>query len=235
MNLFSRLVRLPLRLVPSGLTVRVLTGELKGGKWITGASTHGCWVGTYERDAQRMFRTFVREGMVVYDVGANVGFFTLLAARLAGRSGRVYSFEPVPRNLQYLRKHVEANAASTVTVMDIALSSRKGTARFASAHNPSIGRLDASGDVEVRTETIDDLVSSGQIPPPAFVKMDVEGAEHDVLTGAVSVLQKHKPVILLSTHGTTVHDRCCAFLRELGYELRITRDGDGHYTVLATN
>ena len=98
-----------------------------------------------------------------------------------------------------------------------------------------MGRLDASGDVEVRTETLDDLVSSGQVPPPDFVKMDVEGAEHDVLTGAVSVLQKHKPVILLSTHGTVVHDRCCSFLRELGYELRITRDGDGHYTVLATN
>jgi FkbM family methyltransferase len=235
-NLLSRLVRAPLRLVPRGATMRVLSGELRGWKWIAGAATHGCWLGTYEPEAQRVFRDAVHDGDVVYDVGANVGFFTLIAAKHAGARGAVYAFEPVARNLAILRRHVAMNGASSVRVLELALSSAPGVARFASGANASMGKLDAAGEVEVRVETLDRLVASGEIAPPRFIKMDVEGAEHDVLTGAATILARDRPTLLLSTHGYEIHERCCALLRAHQYQLQLLRDGelDGQYTLLAT-
>jgi FkbM family methyltransferase len=225
---------MPLRLVPRGATVPILSGRLRGWKWITGSATHGCWLGTYERETQRVFARLVHEGDVVYDIGANAGFFTLLAARIVGRRGAVYAFEPLPRNLGYLRRHVAANHAA-VHVLPIALSSSSGVARFATAGSAAMGRLADAGDLEVRTETVDELVSSGRIPPPRFMKIDVEGAEHAVLTGAAATLARDRPVILLSTHGYEVHEQCCAFLRDLRYDIEMVRDGtaDGQYTLVA--
>lgn len=236
MNLLSRVIRLPLRLVPSGREIRILTGELRGWKWITGSATHGTWLGTYERESQQAFKLAVHEGDIVYDIGANVGFFTLLAAKLVGRSGAVYAFEPLRRNIEYLNRHIVANNLTTVHVLPIAVSSRKGVAQFTSADSPSMGRLTPGGDVEVETESLDELVGSGRVPAPHFIKIDVEGAEYDVLNGAASVLRRHRPAMLLSLHGYREYERCCALVRALSYELSMIRDGsaDGQYTVLAT-
>ena len=215
--------------------VRILSGDLRGAKWITGSATHGCWLGTYERETQQAFRTLVREGDVVLDIGANVGFFTLLAARRTGPGGSVYAFEPLPRNLAYLRRHLELNSVTNVEVLPVALSSSAGTARFGSAANPAMGGLAVEGELEVRTETLDELVASKRVRPPGFLKIDVEGAEYDVLMGAAATLTRHRPVLLLSTHGYREQERCCAFLHNLRYELRELRDGtvDGQYTMLA--
>jgi len=235
-RLLSRLIRLPLRLVPVDRVVRILSGELRGSKWITSAATHGCWIGTYERETQRAFKQLIRKGNVVLDIGANAGFFTLLAAKQTGPQGAVFSFEPLPRNLDYLHRHIALNRATNVQVLPIALAAQSGFARFGTAANPAMGGLATEGELEVRTESLDELVVSGRVAPPHFLKIDVEGAEYGVLTGAATVLGRHRPFILLSTHGYREHERCCAFLRGLQYELRDLRDGtsDGQYTVLAS-
>ena len=236
MRLLSRLIRLPLRLVPVDRVVRILSGELRGSKWITSSATHGCWMGTYERETQRAFKQLICKGSVVLDIGANAGFFTLLAAKQTGPQGAVFSFEPLPRNLDYLHRHIALNQASNVQVLPIALAAQSGFARFGIAANPAMGGLATEGELEVRTESLDELVVSGRVAPPHFLKIDVEGAEYGVLTGAAAVLGRHRPFILLSTHGYREHERCCAFLRDLQYELRDLRDGtiDGQYTVLAS-
>ncbi|HYI10649.1 MAG TPA: FkbM family methyltransferase [Thermoanaerobaculia bacterium] len=235
MRLLSRLIRLPLRLVPAGRTVPILTGALRGWKWITGSATHGCWLGTYEREAQEAFRELIREGDVVYDIGANAGFFTLLASRLTGPRGTVYAFEPLPRNIDYLQRHVAVNHAANVRVLPIAVSSSTGVAHFDTASNAAMGRIKDEGVLEVQTESLDALVASGRVIPPRFMKIDVEGAELEVLHGAATLLQRHHPKMLLSTHGVRIHERCCALLEEWGYALRFVRDGtdDGQYTVVA--
>jgi hypothetical protein len=86
---YGRAIRWPLRCVPRDVTVPILQGPLRGARWVVGSHTHGCWFGSYEADRQRAFVRLVRPGAVVYDLGANVGFYTLLAARLAGPAGRV--------------------------------------------------------------------------------------------------------------------------------------------------
>ena len=88
------LVRLPLRLIPPSHVITVKDGLNKGARWIVGSSIHGCWLGTYESEKQNVVSKLVRPGMVVWDVGANAGFYTLAFARLVGNTGRVYAFEP---------------------------------------------------------------------------------------------------------------------------------------------
>lgn len=85
----GKLLRLPLKLIPDKTVLPVLQGKLKGKKWIKGSSINGCWLGTYEFDKQQLFQDYVKPGMVIYDVGANAGFYTLLSSVLTGNSGKV--------------------------------------------------------------------------------------------------------------------------------------------------
>ncbi|HTV26101.1 MAG TPA: FkbM family methyltransferase [Polyangiaceae bacterium] len=216
----GRVLRAPLAWLPEGMRVRVLQGPLRGKTWLVGAHTHGCWLGSYEWDKQLAFTRLVRPGSVVYDVGANAGFYTLLGAVSAGPSGRVVAFEPLPRNLSFLRAHVRLNALDNVTILDVAVAAAPGTARFASGATAAMGTLSTAGELEVRTSSLDALVQSAVIPPPDVIKMDIEGGELVALQGARGVLARHEPTLLLATHADAVHTECVALLGELGYECR---------------
>ncbi len=121
-SLFGRLARRSLGLIPRGTTLRVIQGPLKGMRWIAGFSTHGCWTGSYELRKQKEFQRRVREGFIVCDIGANVGFYTLLGAVLTGERGHIYSFEPRPRNVEILVRHLSMNQIENATVFSAALS-----------------------------------------------------------------------------------------------------------------
>lgn len=235
MNWFGRLVRLPLKLIPASTQMQVLSGPLAGQRWISTAASHGCWLGTYERDLQNLLVRTVRPGDVVWDVGANVGFFTLLAAKLTGAQGRVVAIEPLPRNLDLLQQHLALNKVANVTVISQAVADAAGTALFAADASPSMGRLDAKAGFVVNVTTIDTLVASGIAPAPRIIKMDIEGAESRALKGARRTLERNRPVLLLSTHGWAQHDACMSMLGQLGYELTLRRDGaaDGQYELVA--
>lgn len=217
----GKALRLPLRLIPARMHVPILQGPLRGKKWIVGSTNHGCWLGSYEYAKQKAFADVVRRGDVVYDLGANVGFYSLLASVLTGPEGRVFSFEPAPENLKFLRKHLELNKVTNCRVLDAAVSASDGTANFDPGPNLSMGRLtkESRTGVSVRTVALDSLVADGELPPPNVVKCDIEGAEYDALTGAAAILARHTPTIFLATHGTEVHERCCRLLLDLGYHL----------------
>ena len=136
-TLVGRLLRAGLGVLPPGLQVPILQGRLRGKRWIIGASVHGCWLGSYEWEKRRAFERTVRPGAVVFDVGANVGFYTLLASELAGVRGQVVAIELLPRNVSYLRAHLRMNGVTNVTVLEAAVSDQLGTARFAPGPNPS--------------------------------------------------------------------------------------------------
>ena len=219
MSLFGRLARLPLRLVPHNAVVPIMTGKLRGARWIVGSAIHRCWLGFYEYDKQRMIAKRVKSGTVFYDVGANAGFYTLLASRLVA-DGSVFAFEPVPRNLSYLRKHIAINRTSNVEVLDVAVSDANGTASFEVENTGYMGHLTARGGIEVATVTLDSLVAQGKILPPNFIKMDIEGAELAALQGASNIFQCYRPVLFLATHGRAVHTECRQLLESWGYDWR---------------
>ncbi len=189
-------------------------------KWIVGSSNHGCWLGSYEYAKRCAFERVVREGSVVFDIGANVGFYTLLASVLVGARGRVFAFEPLPRNLRYLKEHLQINGIRNVSVIEGAVSDCDGVADFEEGRTHSMGRLAPCGRLAVRTVSLDEMMKRGELPPPDCMKIDVEGGEKLVLTGARVLLGNTRPNIFLATHGPGVHQQCCELLGSFGYHLR---------------
>ena len=90
----GKLVRVPLRLIPRSTVLPILQGPGRGLRWIVGSYNHGCWLGSYEYEKQLALRELVHAGDVVYDLGAHVGYFSIILSRLVGPTGMVYSFEP---------------------------------------------------------------------------------------------------------------------------------------------
>jgi FkbM family methyltransferase len=150
------------------------------------------------------FRAAVRPGATVLDVGANVGAYTLLFARWAGPTGRVVAFEPAPDAAAGLRRHIELNELSaTVDVQQCAVSYSVGTARFActeaSGANAIVVGESGTDAIEVATVTLDAFCSRGRVVPDV-IKIDVEGAELDVLKGARQVLAFGGLQVFLELH-----------------------------------
>lgn len=225
-GLVGRVLRLPLALIPRNARVPILQGPLRGRWWVAGSMTHGAWLGSYEMEKQTLFNQEIRPGHVVYDIGANVGYYTMLAAQLAGPTGKVFAFEPLPRNLGYLRRHVEMNKLTTATVVDAAVSEKAGEAFFGNdpGESHTMAHLREQGGVKVRLVSVDGFVAAGN-PRPTLLKIDVEGAEASVLRGARGVLTSSpRPVIFLATHGAAVHAECLGLLKEMGYTVTSADD-----------
>lgn len=217
--MIGRLLRFPLWLIPSGTVMPILQGKLKGKKWIVGSSNHGCWLGSYEYKKQILFAKTITSGSVVYDIGAHVGFYTLLAAGLVYPGGKVISFEPVPQNIYYLKEHLRLNRCSNVIVFESAVAERSGFTFFEEGQSNFTGRISSEGTSKYQTVSIDSIILEGKVPPPNIMKLDVEGAEMLVLSGAIATIQKYYPIIFLATHGRNVHQKCCKFLLSQGYDL----------------
>lgn len=218
-SLAGRGLRLLLKALPSETRVPILQGSLRGAWWIVGSATHGCWLGSYEREKQELFRGALGRGVVVYDVGANVGLYTLLASRAIGPSGRVFAFEPLPRNLGYLRRHLAMNRIANALVVPAAIAERAGSIGFSEGQNPSTGRVDTSAGLQVPAVSLDAFVYEHGHPPPAVIKMDIEGGEVAALRGAGRVLHEARPVLFLATHGLDLHRSCLDLLRAAGYQV----------------
>src|SRR6266851_6445911 len=215
----GRLLRAPLRLIPRAAVLPILQGPLRGKRWTAGSASHGCWLGSYEYHKQRALQRELKIGDVVYDIGANVGFYSLLASVTVGDNGYVYSFEPSPENLRELRKHLEINHIKNCTVVGTAVSSADGEAIFDPSSDRCTGHLSANGSLRVRTLTLDGLVSRNEIRSPNLMKIDIEGAELECLRGASNVIQESRPIIFLATHGPEIHSACGELLAKWNYRL----------------
>jgi FkbM family methyltransferase len=218
-TLIGKLLRAPLRLIPRTAVLPILQGPLRGKKWTAGSGSHGCWLGSYEYHKQRAMQQEVKIGDVVYDIGANVGFYSLLASVIVGDTGHVYSFEPSPENLRELRRHLEMNHIKNCTVVGAAVSFDDGEAIFDPSGDRCMGHLAAHGSLRVRTLTLDGLVSRKEIRPPNLMKIDIEGAELECLRGASNVIQESRPIIFLATHGPQIHLACTELLAKWNYRL----------------
>ena len=203
-----------------GLRFPILAGPLRGRWWLleSRGKLARILLGTYEPEQTRLFTRHVGPGDTVLDVGAHVGYYTVLSAVLAGPSGAVWSFEPNPVNAGFLRCHAEINGLRQVRVEQAAVSDAEGTARFDFGTGSGTGHLSTDGAIEVRTLRLDDVCAANGIVPKA-VKIDVEGAEAAVLAGAAATIERARPVIFLSTHGAGPHAACLAWLRARGYAL----------------
>ena len=229
-SLIGRVLRWPLSVIPPQARIPIIQGPSKGNRWIVGSGNHGYWLGSYEHDHQIVLARSIHPGDVVYDIGANVGFYTLLASRLVGTTGRVVAFEPVPENIAFLKQHLEINQVTNVEIVKAAVSDRSGQASLKPWKSSSGWRIADDGELNVTAVCLDELVAAAQLPPPNLIKMDIEGAETLALKGGAETLATHHPEIFLATHGNPTHEACCSFLEQLNYHH--TEIGAGYYPEL---
>lgn len=200
--------------------------------------------GIWEEYETELFHEFVKPGMVVVDIGANIGYYTLIAARLAGKDGKVYAFEPEPGNYDLLVKNINVNGYNNVKPVNKALSDKKGQLKlfldktnlgahsFIDSDNPQR----KAGAIDVETITLDEFIENeiegGRID---FIKLDAEGAEGLVLAGAEKTLKNNdlKMLIEFWPHGLRKigTDPIELLERLKGYGFRIKLlDEDSHQT-----
>jgi FkbM family methyltransferase len=216
---------MPFRALPGQLVMPILTGRLRGRRWVVGAGQHRCWVGAYEPAKQRLFAQGIRPGDTVYDIGAHAGFFTLLASELVGPAGLVVAFEPSATNLAHLTRHLHLNGLTNVTAMPAAVLDHGGTGAFVTATDSYTGHVGSTG-APVQLVAIDELCAGGAIPDAACIKIDVEGAEHRVLLGARSLLARARPTVFVATHGPQQDGDCRRLLESLGYSVEAFEPGE---------
>ena len=183
--------------------------------------------GDVEPEVQAALRKYLRAGMTVFDIGANIGFFSLLAARLVGATGRVTAFEADPEIVERLRENVVRNQGAPISIEAKAVWSSSSPVFFARADakvSPDRGlghvmdndaeRL-APGTIRVEAVSVDEYVRKSG--PPDFIKCDVEGAEVEVFRGAEKLLNERSPLILCEMHGEENRQTLLKVFANLGY------------------
>ena len=163
----------------------------------------------YEEGTTRLFQSLVKPGMVVIDVGAHVGYYSLLAAKHVGPTGKVYAFEPEPRNHKLLLSNIERNGYTNIVPINKGVSNRVGsTTLFLTAldngrHSAYRHRSPERGSVSVEATTIDDFLDAQGWPKVDLVKVDVEGAEMDVLQGMDRLFHESPDLKLIVEYNPT--------------------------------
>jgi len=219
------------------LSHQVLPSDQKVWAQITAGPAKGLWLqvhprvadgfirGVGESEMQRVISERLRPGMVFFDLGANIGLFTLLAARLVGEGGRVFSFEPDGENAERLRENVAKNDFTNVTIINAGVWSATGELTFvpgpASSPDRAWGKFVAgdnrAGGVTTRCVSLDDFVR--EAPKPDAIKCDVEGAEIEVLRGSENLLNDRHPWIACETHSAENNRSAREFLARFEYQI----------------
>lgn len=190
---------------------------------------------SFEPDVRREMERVLRHRTHVIDIGANIGYYSIMAARLIGRENRVFSFEPQAPVADKLRRNLELNQLQNVVVFPFALSDtagelsfcvpREGEEAFGSMH--ANGRFDVVKTVEVAAHRLDDVLARLGDPEIGLVKIDAEGAELPILRGSTRLLSSpKKPVLIFEANETNCRPfGYCVFdlleyVHGFGYRLR---------------
>ena len=193
--------------------------------------------GLYEPEKFAAIKADLSEGCTFLDIGGNKGDFALFAGTIVGPSGRSICFEPHPDNADWIGKSIALNDFMHVSLEQVALADEEGDAELniggkSGQHSLEPRRRDR-GVVRVRTMRLDDYVKAEGIDRVNVMKIDVEGAEDRVITGAAKTLERDRPVIFLDVHniGTSRLADMAANLQGLGYRFKALESGRGSNTL----
>ena len=158
--------------------------------------------GHYEPFVADIAKKYLKEGDIVFDIGANIGYFTLLFARLVGKKGKVYAFEPNSENMRLLKKNAEANGYTNIVFVEKAVSNKNEKMKFylsndsSTRHSLHENEYCRSSFIEVEAVALNDYFDAKQ--KVHFIKLDVEGAEFDALQGMSRLLQENEKITLVT-------------------------------------
>jgi FkbM family methyltransferase len=167
-------------------------------------------LGDYEPQVTRVITDYCRAGMIAFDIGGHNGYFSMLIADLVGQQGKCIAFEPMPANQTCIMQAIEKNQYLNLQMEPIALGQSDGQASFFFHDNSLMGRLGhlvPSSDREefgrfynVQVRSVDSYVAENHFIRLDFMKIDIEGAEFELLRGASSTLHHFRPVLLIEIH-----------------------------------
>jgi FkbM family methyltransferase len=169
--------------------------------------------GTYEEGTVHFLQQALKPGDTFLDIGANIGWMTLVGARAVGQEGRVIAIEANPHTLPILQHNVELNQANCVEIYGVAVSDEPGTARLFENWNVNRGGAsllaqDDTPGIEVQVETLDRLFDPET--PLAVVKIDVEGLEPQALKGGSHWFAKQQPIFIFEISALREHEKGAA-------------------------
>lgn len=187
------------------------------------------WTGMHEPHVQRALVDYLRPGATFWDVGAHVGFMSLIAARAVGDTGSVVAFEPMPVTQRRLRGSISAMGITNVSVEPMALTSSPGTQTLHSAVASTMWSLTPNHQeqegVNVRCSTLDIMLESHR--EPDLVKIDAEGAEVEVLRGGSRLIEEHRPALLVEFSSSALLEEGRELLGD--HQYRWTHIGANHW------
>ena len=206
----------------------IYRGQLRGYKFLANTSDD-YFTTEYEHDCFTYVTNEIKKkpGSVIYDLGANLGYFSLLCSSY-GNDLKIFAFEPIPENMRILCRHLLINNINNVVPVNLAISDHMGMIDF-SADNQSVSYTYKQASsyygnrqlkIKVGIVSLDSLGSHFGFPDPDIIKIDVEGAEFDVLSGGADLINRCRPRILLSTHEAHVNGvekKCLSFLESINY------------------
>ena len=213
-----RFIRLATDPILENIPVTISGGVNRGRKWNLASSGSGYGNGRREAQQMALLSQLIRPGDVMWDIGAHHGYVTLCAANRVGPGGHVYAFEPSARNRRLLERHLAWNDVRNATALPWALSAADGEARFGGNGTSKMMRL-GHGDEVVQTRTATTLLRDNGLRAPTFLKIDVEGAEADVLRGFAELLPRDAR-LFIGVHHRKADEECCALLEAAGFRLQ---------------
>lgn len=215
------------RLNPYGFS-RVRKGLGSGIYWSNRVSDLRYVAGDYEPELSSWLVDRIKQGKSFVDIGANAGYFSLVAEKyLTNTEQKIVAVEPFPDNVRLIEGHISKNKTKHVHIVQAAVSDKNGEVSFSDSGNPSANTYVSESSlhknfpkIKVKAVSLDSLAE--ELGLKNFVlKIDVEGAELDVLKGAKDVLGSVKPEIVLATHECHVpgmEEACLEFLKGYGYQ-----------------
>jgi FkbM family methyltransferase len=227
----TRLLRLSLnRAAPAGVhAVEIAAGPLAGAQLLLDLQVDkDLWLGNYEPEVQSVIARLLQPGMTAYDLGANIGYFTLMMARSVGEGGRVIAAEALPANVERLREAIRLNRLEErVLIVAKAVGAKAGRQRFLIHASAGMGRLESApgrpdgfeGSLDVEVGAIDDWVYRDGLPAPDLVKLDIEGGEGPALEGMRTVLTRAAPILVIEVHGALAARSVWTELTSAGYSI----------------
>ncbi len=190
----------------------------------------------WESDLMTALEEFVEPGFVIYDVGANVGVYSVYASRLVGPKGHVYSIEANPMCVYLLRCNLATAGIGNATIIPIAISDAPGSCRFKINYgNSNLGLTQESAlfdlktgqEIEVKSLDFDSMTSSFNLRAPDLIKIDIEGAEEYAIRGMRRALVEHQPILLLEIHGEQAAGATFKLLDAINYRCFFLDNLDG--------
>jgi len=208
----------------------IVEGRIRGDRFfiqLNDPCHYDLLLGIHEAEVEKWIASELKDGMIFFDIGANIGYYTLLGSRCVGSSGRVVALEPNPIVAAILRRNTHINSMKNVEIVQGAASRACGNVKLGRAGSSSY----ASGLycenpldwIEVRGYSLDALASELKIPAVDFVKLDVEGAEVETIEGMTKILDVDRPKVLMELHshfGTADLHPAVQKLKNAGYTIR---------------